>query len=237
MSFIKALATLAAGFAAAKGYDKFRQMGGMAGMEKQLRDSGQPGGIADQMGDMAEKMGLPGGKTAVKDMFAKYGTKAADATGAAEAGLGSLMTSMQGAYASGAERVGEMMGAITGATPASPLVEENAKLMIRAMIQAAKCDGEIDPEERAKIMEHLASASAEEKAFVEEQMNAPLDLAGLAGATGDTMKAQVYSTSLMAMRPDNPAEQAYLKQLGDALGLDLAARNAIHASMGLGPVA
>jgi uncharacterized membrane protein YebE (DUF533 family) len=161
MSFVKTLATLAAGFAAAKGYEKFRQMGGMSGLEKQLRDSAAPGGMADQVGDMAEKMGVPGGKKAVTDMFGKLGPQAADATKAAEAGLGSLMTAMQGAYASGAEKMGEMMSAVTGATPASAAVEENAMLMIRAMIQAAKADGEIDADEKAKILSYLTSASPE----------------------------------------------------------------------------
>ena len=236
MSFVKTLATLAAGFAAAKGYEKFRQMGGMSGLEKQLRDSAAPGGMADQMGDMAEKMGIPGGKKAVTDMFGNLGPQAADATKAAEAGLGSLMTAMQGAYASGAEKMGEMMSAVTGATPANAAIEENAMLMIRAMIQAAKADGEIDADEKAKILSYLTSASPEERAYVEQQMNAPLDLAGLAAATGEAMRNQVYSTSLMAIRIDNPAEAAYLKSLAQALGLDDAARDAIHASMGLAPL-
>lgn len=34
--------------------------------------------------------------------------------------------------------------------------------MIRAMIQAAKADGEIDAEEQARILEHLKDADPEE---------------------------------------------------------------------------
>ena len=104
MSFVKTLATLAAGFAAAKGYEKFRQMGGMSGLEKQLRDSAAPGGMADQVGDMAEKMGVPGGKKAVTDMFGKLGPQAADATKASGRSWGaysgpSVQSAMPSSYA------------------------------------------------------------------------------------------------------------------------------------------
>ena len=57
MSFVKTLATLAVGFAAARGVDKFRKMGGLDGMKDAMRGAGAPGGIADQMGDMADKFG------------------------------------------------------------------------------------------------------------------------------------------------------------------------------------
>ena len=40
----------------------------------------------------------------------------------------------------------------------------------------------------------------------------------------------------MAIRIDNPAEATYLKSLAQALGLDDASRDAIHASMGLAPL-
>lgn len=236
MSFIKTLATLAVGVAAAKGYDKFRQVGGMAGVEKSLREAGQAGGMADQLGQMMEKFGVPGGAATVRDTMAKLGPKAADAGQAAEAGLGGLMTAMQGSLAAGAGVMGEMMQAITGHGPASAIVEENAKLMIRAMIQAAKADGEIDADEKTKIMSHLTSASDEERAFVEAEMAAPLDPAALVAATGAAMKAQVYSTSLMAVRVDNAAEADYLRRLAAALGLDEATRNAVHAQMGLAPL-
>ncbi len=236
MSFVKTLATLAAGFAAARGYDKFRKMGGMDALQDKLRNANAPGGMADQLGQMAEKMGIPGGAKAVKDMVGTYAPQAAEASESAQAGFGSVLASMQGAFASGSAKMSEMMESLTKGTPAGAAAEESARLMIRAMIQAAKADGEIDADERAKIMEHLKNASAEELAYVEQQMDAPADLAGLATATGETMKAQVYSTSLMAMKPDSDREKTYLRQLADALGLDAATRDRIHEGMGLPPL-
>jgi len=97
---------------------------------------------------------------------------------------------------------------------------------------AAKSDGEIDAEERAKIMDHLSDASDEEIAFVEAALDAPVDVSQLAQETGVAMREQIYSTSLMAITVDTPAEQAYLAQLGTALGLSAEARARLHAAMG-----
>ncbi|WP_149140536.1 DUF533 domain-containing protein [Gemmobacter caeruleus] len=232
MSFIKTLATLAVGFAAAKGVQKFQQAGGMTGMKDALRGAGAPGGVADQMGAMAEKLGIPGGAQGVRDMMGKLGPQAAQATEQAEAGLGSLMAAMTGAASAGARNMGEMLGAITGATPLGAAAEENAKLMIRAMIQAAKADGEIDAEERATILSHLKDASDEEIAFVKAELDAPLDIMGFAASVGDHAKAQVYSAALMAITVDTDAERAYLKGLASALGLDDATVATIHAGAG-----
>lgn len=232
MSFIKTLATLAVGFVAAKGVQKFQQSGGMAGMKDALRGAGAPGGMADQMGAMAEKLGIPGGATGVRDIMGKLGPQAAQATEQAEAGLGSLMGAMTGAAAAGARNMGDMIGAITGATPVGAAAEENAKLMIRAMIQAAKADGEIDAAERATILSHLQDASDEEIAFVQAELDAPVDIAGFAASVGDAAKTQVYSAALTAITVDTEAEKTYLRGLASALGLDAATVAAIHAGAG-----
>lgn len=228
MSFVKTLATLAIGFAAARGYTKYREMGGMPGVKDAMRKAGEKGGLVDQWGEQAEKMGLPGGAKTMRAMYDRFGG-AAEAT---EAGLGSLVASMTGAAAAGGRMMGGMMETISGATPASAMNEANAKLMIRAMIMAAKADGEIDAEERAKIMDHLTDASDEEIAFVEAALDASVDVGSLAQETGAAMREQIYATSLMAITLDTPAEQAYLDQLATALGLSAEARAKVHAAMG-----
>ncbi|HEY0274509.1 MAG TPA: DUF533 domain-containing protein [Paenirhodobacter sp.] len=232
MSFVKTLATLVVGFAAARGVQKYRELGGMEGVKGALRTAGAPGGVADQMGTYAEKLGLPGGKDAVRDMFTKFGAQAASATEASEAGLGNLMNAMTAAASTGAKGLGELMQAATSGTPVNTIMEEQAKLMIRAMIQAAKADGEVDADERAKIMDHLGDASEEELAFVNAELDAPVDVAALAASVQDSAKAQVYSSALMAITVDSDAEKQYLAQLASALGLDPAKVAEIHQSMG-----
>ncbi|MEV8466562.1 DUF533 domain-containing protein [Fluviibacterium sp. DFM31] len=246
MSFMRTLATVAMGFAAAKGMDKFKNMGGMAGMQDMM--SGMTGGgsglggmgmggMTDQIAQMAEKMGVPGGGKAVKDMMSSFGGMGGSSNdGAAAMGLGGLMSAMGGAAAASGQQMDDMLGGMFAKTPVSVAAESNAKLMIRAMIQAAKADGEIDKEEQAKILDQLKDADPEEVAFVKAELAAPVDPMGLAQDTGEAMKAQVYSMSLMAVKVDTAAEVTYLRQLSTALGLTDAARDQVHRAMGLPPL-
>ena len=247
MSFMRTLATVAVGFAAAKGVQKYTQMGGMAGMQDMMKNTQGPGGMTDQLAQMADKMGIPGGSKAVKDLMASFnmpgGTSMAGMGGlggmgdAAAAGFGGLLSAIKGAATAGGQQMDEMMDGLFKNTPVSLAAENNAKLMIRAMIQAAKADGEIDKEEQKTIMEALKGAPKEEIDFVKAELAKPVDVMSLAQDAGEATKAQVYATSLMAIRVDNPNEIAYLRQLASALGMDDAARDKVHASMGVAPLA
>lgn len=249
MSFMRTLATVAVGFAAAKGVQKYSQMGGMAGMQDMMKNPTGPGGMADQLGQMAEKMGIPGGSKAVKDMMASFGmggaggmggTSMAGAAGgfgeAAAAGFGSLMSALKGAATAGGQQMDEMMDGMFKNTPVSLAAENNAKLMIRAMIQAAKADGEIDKDEQKTILAALKDAPKEEIDFVKAELTKPVDVMSLAQDATEATKAQVYATSLMAIRVDNPNEVGYLRQLATALGMDDGARDKVHAAMGVAPL-
>ncbi|KUJ79453.1 DUF533 domain-containing protein [Ruegeria profundi] len=228
MSFMKALASVAVGFAAAKGLEKYKQMGGMAGLQDMMQGSGGGFGM-DQLGKMAEQFGMPGGAAGLQDMMGKLGmTNTAGA-----AGLGGLMNAMQSAAKTGSQQTVDMMETVFKGTPGGAVMEEQAKLMLRAMIQAAKADGELDAHEKETILAELGDdISAEERAFVQEQLSAPIDVMGLAADSGAPMKTQIYATSLAAIRLDNEAEASYLRQLAGALGLSEAERDQIHAYMG-----
>lgn len=229
MSFVKTLATLAAGFAAAKGYDKYKDMGGMPGVKDAMRSNPQFNQMSEQAFEMMEKMGLPSEQLrGMRDQFLGQADNAASA-----AGLGGLMSALGGGLAGGAEQSSAMIDAMTGTSAASDAMESNAKLMIRAMIQAAKADGEIDAEERAKIMEHLDGASAEERAFIEAELGAPVDPMALARDTGEQMGAQIYAAALMTMRVDKVSEIDYLNKLAEGLGLSNETRARVHAAMGV----
>ncbi|OOY31755.1 tellurite resistance TerB family protein [Thioclava sp. F36-6] len=232
MSFVKTLATLAVGFAAAKGVERFNKMGGLDGMKDALGKAGEPGGMGDQMGEWAERMGMPGGKETVRGLFGQFGSQAASATAATEAGLGALIGAMTGAAKTGAGNISEMLGAVTSGTPVNAMMEDQAKLMIRAMIQASKADGEIDDTERQTILDHLSDASDEEIAFVKSELDGPIDITALANATSDHMKSQVYSSALLPITVDTEAEKQYLANLAAALGLETEKVAQIHETMG-----
>ncbi|NOC43964.1 MULTISPECIES: DUF533 domain-containing protein [unclassified Ruegeria] len=229
MSFMKTLASVAIGFAAAKGMEKYQKMGGMAGLQDMMQGAG--GGLGmDQLGKMAEQFGLPGGASGLQDMMSKMGVGGSTA---GAAGLGGLLNAMQGAAKTANQHTGDMMETVFGGTPAGAAMEEQAKLMLRAMIQAAKADGELDEQEKEIILGELGDdVSEEERAFVQEQLNAPIDVMGLAADSGAPLKTQIYATSLAAIRLDNAREASYLRQLSTALGLSDAERDQIHTYMG-----
>jgi uncharacterized membrane protein YebE (DUF533 family) len=104
--------------------------------------------------------------------------------------------------------------------------------MIRAMIMAAKADGEIDAEERTKILDKLNDASDEEIAFVQAELDAPVDPMALAKDAGTSAAAQVYAAALMAISVDTDAEKTFLMGLAQSLMLDPARQAEIHQSMG-----
>jgi uncharacterized membrane protein YebE (DUF533 family) len=147
----------------------------------------------------------------------------------------------QGAGATGAgPAAGETIvpGGGWGATPArSPGEEEaGARLLLRAMVSAAKADGQIDGHEMQRILQKLdeAGADPEDKGFILDEMRKPLDVAALAREAGGSpeVAAQLYAASLLAIEVDTPAERDYLRRLAAALGLDEAAVGRLHASLG-----
>jgi uncharacterized membrane protein YebE (DUF533 family) len=98
-----------------------------------------------------------------------------------------------------------------------------ALTLLHAMIAAAKADGHVDADERARIVGRLddIGLSAEDRGFLEAELAAPIDIDRLAReATTPAVAAEIYAASLLVITPDHPAEQAYLQLLAARLGLD-----------------
>jgi uncharacterized membrane protein YebE (DUF533 family) len=107
--------------------------------------------------------------------------------------------------------------------PEAALDDRKALLLIRAMIAAAAADGQIDADERARILSNLdqAGADAEDHRFVEKELAAPQPIDGLLKEVQDQETAeQVYLASEMAIEVDSPAERSYLQYLAARLNLD-----------------
>lgn len=110
-----------------------------------------------------------------------------------------------------------------------------ARTLLRAMIAAAKADGKIDAAEKERIFARLNTLdlSAEDKAFVFDELAAPLDLnAVIAGATSPEIAAEIYAASLVAIESETPAEKAYLNMLAIRLELDPGLVSEIHKMAG-----
>jgi uncharacterized membrane protein YebE (DUF533 family) len=179
-------------------------------------------------------------------------------SGAQVGGIGALAGALLGGGLGGAAKGGAMavlgtlaLGALKraqaqragdgDAAPATPdeiraiSGPDNERLLLTAMIGAAKADGQIDQAEMQKVIGRLAedSVTAEEKQFVLDQMAAPLDVAALAAeARTPAQAAEVYAASLLAINADTDAERAYLADLARALNLDDATVAELHRMTG-----
>lgn len=160
--------------------------------------------------------------------------------GAAGAGglLGGAQTRVNARPAQDNDSFGAVLNSQFDSTPV-PAIEPSqdqeaaAALMLCAMIQAAKSDGTFDDAERDKLLAQLGDVDAEEAAFVQAQMQAPVDIDGLIRQTPDGMGARVYVMSLLGIDLDTQQEAQYLHKLAQGYGMTPAEVNDIHAQMGV----
>ena len=110
---------------------------------------------------------------------------------------------------------------------------DQATLLIRAMINAAKSDGTIDKQEQDKIIAKLGDITQEEADFVRAEFNAPLDVDGFIRSIPQGMEQQIYAVSLMAIDLDTNKEAHYLAQLADGFGISAELANMIHDQLGV----
>jgi uncharacterized membrane protein YebE (DUF533 family) len=154
----------------------------------------------------------------------------------AELGVSVMMTALSGASAETGTGIDGLIDGFN-ATGTSAATDAAADLLLRAILQAAKADGEIDAHERGIIMQSLGDDPApDDLARVKALLDAPVDVAGLAADTPGGQAVQVYSTSVMALRLDTPPEAVYLHRLAEALSLDEPVVNALHLQMGRPPL-
>jgi uncharacterized membrane protein YebE (DUF533 family) len=120
------------------------------------------------------------------------------------------------------------------------VLEERALVLIRAMVSAAKADGEIDAAERGRIAGRVreSGAGAEALEFLMAEMAQPQDLASLVGQVrGPEEAVEVYAASLLAIEVDTAAEREYLARLARSLGLDAGVIGEVHRALGVPQVA
>jgi len=112
---------------------------------------------------------------------------------------------------------------------------ETAELCLRGMIEAAKSDGAIAPEEIERITGKLQEdgITAEEQRFVMEQLAKPADVEGLIAAIPNReVGAQVYAAALMAISVDTDAERMFLAKLARGARLGAEPVRNLHTMVG-----
>ncbi|HSH56861.1 MAG TPA: tellurite resistance TerB family protein [Halomonas sp.] len=100
--------------------------------------------------------------------------------------------------------------------------ERRSLALLQAMIMAARADGHIDDQERELIAGQIDALGADQElhAWVERQLQAPLDAEALAAQVDSSQAArEMYLISVAVVDEQNAMERAWLDQLGKALAL------------------
>jgi hypothetical protein len=193
-------------------YEQGADQSGLEGMMEGILGRGRSTGRAPRAN--APKGGL-------EDLL--QGASTTRGTTGGGGGLGDLLGGMLG-------------GAIGSGTAPRTLPEPRAEtleaaVLLRCMVQAAKCDGDLDADEKAKLMKAMGDADKAEIDFVNAELSATVDIDALVRQIPNGMEEKAYLVSLMAINLDQQAEAEYLHRLATALELREDEVNKLHDQM------
>lgn len=160
------------------------------------------------------------------------GSAAAGASAAPGGMLGGVFDVLKDSLGGAAQRpaqaggLGAVLGSLLG----------GGKGAVRGMINAAKSDGQISPEEMQRIVGKLHESGADDgmQQWVMQQMQAPLNVQAFAAEIpNQEVAAEVYTASLLAVEVDTEAEKRYLQELARASGLHPLVVGQIHQTLGV----
>ena len=121
----------------------------------------------------------------------------------------------------------------TAFQPADPAAANAlAEKVLRAMVAAAKADGHVSDDERARIEAALPrlGLEAEAEALIRSELDAPLDVRRVAAMAGtEEEKAELYAATLMVVDEQSLEEKGYLAMLAAAMNLDDGLVKHLHA--------
>ncbi|ESR26244.1 tellurite resistance TerB family protein [Lutibaculum baratangense] len=198
--------------------------------------SGAAGDVMAQVQSMLGGARIPGGAATAGLAAMLLGTKGGRKLGKSVIKWGGLALLGGMAYKAYANwQAGNQPGSAGSTVPEQPpahskfaavdpaVQEAQSKLMIRAMIAAARSDGRIDPQETARLEEVLGHADLGEegRSFLIEALGQADDVEALAReASTPELAAETWLAARLAIDPDTPQEKAFLARLSSALKLE-----------------
>lgn len=184
----------------------------------------ESGESRDQMLSGMKKGALAAGAIAL--LLGTSGGRKLTGTAVKLGGLAAVGGLAYKAYSNWQSQQGDASVAHSG-TPIGDLdttsANDRSLLLVRAMIAAARADGQLDDTERQKITQQIDNFGLEPltTSFLMNEMNQPADLEELAASAGsDEESAELYLASAMVIDIDQPQEREYLDKLAAALKLD-----------------
>ena len=211
------------------------QTGGQGGLGGLMGALGGGGGAAGGgLGGLLGALGGAGGGTA--GGTGGLGGLLGGAGGGAQGGLGGILgglAAMAGGTAAVQAGGQSDPDSMMQAAQAGPADEATAGVMVRAIGQAVRADGQIDAREREILMDVIGEADTEdERAAIDAALSEPVDPEALARDVPRGHEAEVYAAALTAIDPDAAAERAFLGRFAQALGLDADTVRQLHAATG-----
>ena len=226
-----------------------QQAGGLGGVISSMLGGGG-GGLGGMLGDVLSQAGQRVGgnqNLALGGLGALAGALLGGGGKSLGGALGGGVMALLGAMAF------QALKGSGGRTPQVPLglmepqtdedrqeLERHSELVLKAMINAAKADGQIDQGEIRRIVGKLQEIGmdAEAQQYLMAEMKKPMETHALVAAAKGRpeLAAQIYGASLLAIEVDTPAEQKYLDQLAAGLGLSPGVAQRIKDMVGLEPV-
>ena len=110
--------------------------------------------------------------------------------------------------------------------------DRDVYILLKAMVNASKSDGNIDTVEHKRIMEFMGEMNPIQRLFVEQELKTPLDSKSFIKEIPKGMEKQVYYMSLFAIDLDSSSEMVYLDMLAKELKLSDDVVSSIHESLG-----
>lgn len=237
MSIKRMVTKLALAFAAKKGMEAFRGAGGMAGVKEML--AGRAGAQGDSRGGMSGRVGQAlgadsGGLGNILGSLGRAGTGGGRESGAT------------GQISENHQSLGSLFGALASVIGNGPVPSERkhpldsefqmediqhnreAEPIVRAMVQMARADGQIDDQEKAALFDILHDASPAEQATLQSALEEPINPNAVAGDTPPHARKEVYTAALLVGDPTHPDEGKFLRSLASALRLTSDEVSSLH---------
>jgi len=106
--------------------------------------------------------------------------------------------------------------------------DDEAEVLVRAMVNAAKADGRIDKQEQDSIIGQLGQLEQDQIDYLRQEFSTPLDVREFAWSVPLGYEENVYTISLLVIDLDANVEAQYLHDLAHGLRMDPEDCNRIH---------
>lgn len=244
-NMVGTLAKVAVGAMLARGVGKM--LGGGSSQSSSQAPSGLGGLLGGLIGGKAASAFGGGGGGLAGGLGALLGGGKGLGGGQA-GGLGNLLDSLGGNRSGGSLGLmgepssdqGSSLGGLLNAAlrgessdvEVSQQTEQDAQILLQAMIAAAKSDGVVDDDEQQRILGKMGDVSQAEEQFLRDEMASTFDLNAFIRTVPQGMEQQVYLMSLLAIDLDSQEEAQYLDRLRRGLNLSEQQCNGIHQQLG-----